>query len=352
MIKNLGILVLAFVGGFGGARMLSGVFVSDRPSSPSLSASQNVDAVSALGKRAVIGQRPHLVFERRARTSRPDRPFYQAAARASAATKRFEENWRAAIEWSAGLPEQERLWVEWAFVDRGLRMGSTGEEAKERLEWIKSWMSDEKYRGRRAHLGRSHHEATNLTRMMAREDPVAAVQWAREHLGGRTLGMAISAAVAEAVEHGTDSVVGAVELVETLPPGGIRRQVAGGLLERYATENPAAALRWAVAEERISGRLSKDSWQGLASKVVLKEGAVVRDVLADSTWPLQENFAYWSMWHMVDDNAQNTMDWARGIDGARGEALQKEALKVWRQQDATAVEAWEAAQALNDDAGD
>ena len=324
MIRTAIIFLVAFAMAFGIARWVSGT----SGASQDLHDAETVAALTAIS-----------VADRGRNSS--GRTVEEAAA-----WEWFHNDWERALVWLASLPEDERSKYEWQFAKSSLR-NPVGEGAvSERLEWAENWLSDERNRGRRAGLGYSL--GGRFVEIMAKEDPVAALAWARENLSGQTLASAVGKVLKEGF--GEDAGAG-ISLVESLPPGGVRlgaaRSVAYAILESDVTE----AFRWAAAEAELSDGEQGDWWAYFGKAAAKKDIEATKQILANEPFGEQVSFRGHSMWLLLEADAEGTMDWAIGVGGERGDALVKEGLESWERQDATAAEIWRKANGVEDAGG-
>ena len=258
-----------------------------------------------------------------------------------AAGKWFRDDWRAASAWAANLPEQERRQTEWWFVNGALMKPAEMAEAPDGWrEWIGDWLSDERNRGRRASLSYSGvgGAAGNYVKLLAKTDPAGSLVWAEKNLSGKVLGNAIG----EIVREGYGNSAAAMELVESLPPGGLRTQAAGALAHEMVESDVLDAFRFAAAEEIVADGVRGDWWAYFGKAVSRKDLEATKQILAEEKHGDQRSFRSHAMWALVKADPQGTLEWASAVEGERGRGLVEAGLNSWRRQDAKAAAAWEA----------
>lgn len=287
--------------------------------------------------------RPELPFAQS--VDRDDaRTFGKGRSERHAAERWFAQDWESAKAWIDALPPEERPKFEWWLASWALREAGNAGASSERLEWAKDWLSDEVNRGRRASL--NYGLGRKLVAVMAKDDPAAALAWAREKLSGQSLAKAIGATVG--VGFAGDPVAGK-SLVETLPPGGVRLYASRSVAYAMIEDDVIEAFRWAAAEAERSGGKRGDWWAYFGKAAANNDSEATKSILASETLGDQVSFRGHSMWLLVKADGAGTLDWAKSLGGERGEALVKEGLESWEQQDPAAAKAWIAENELRED---
>jgi len=241
----------------------------------------------------------------------------------------FSKDWKSARDWAMVLPDGERIEMEHALFN--MRLPLRVLHSEEAMSWVEGWLEKEENHDMRTKL------SSQLLFSMAENDPEAAMQWATSNLGGATLGEAIGTLVSKQLNKDQSA---AYEMVDSLPPGGLRKQAGRSLIKALRKKDAPAAYDRAVSELQTGFDIGLQDWQQIGIRLARShpdEAFDILDNVPENVPPIFKNrtIDYLTSWH-----PQATIEWARQQGGERGAAIENQVIRSWKVSDPKGFKKW------------
>lgn len=239
-------------------------------------------------------------------------------------------DWKAATTWAAGLeePQKSRLLATMAqdALGRSSMTYPLGEKPErstvESFAWFRKWLTDDASREAKTRLGGSFVKA------LAKQDPEAALNWAQDNLTSRSLTKSIGDVLAQ---QATKDPGAARNLVESLPPGGLKQRAAFGVVSKPDAES----VTWLLAQ---ADRKDARPWGELAVKWAFENPDAYKKFVAEAAPDsLPASLKEGGLDNLIHKDAPAAMTWAMETGGA---ASAGNALGIWSRQDPATAAKW------------
>jgi hypothetical protein len=234
----------------------------------------------------------------------------------NAAGSWFDTDWKASTQWAESVPEPLRSRLKAQMASKALfAMGKA-----ESFAWGEKWLMTEASQADRQQAG------PVWVKSVSKQDPARALEWAQENLAGRALGEGMREVIGAQV---AKDPAAARALVEGLPPGGLRDQVAAAAMGKYSVES----ARW------LAGILDPErgSWMDIGSNWARQDPAGLKQFISEQGGdPEKSKLLMYGITGMTARDPQATLDWTLTLPPGNTSL----ALGYWASNDPKAASAW------------
>ena len=247
---------------------------------------------------------------------------------------RFRMDWEKGMGWIKPLPQQEQnvILEQWAGATfdearSRARNGPPDDAFKAKLARAGQWLAETPDDSAKARLGVKYAGQLSAT------DPKAALEWARQWLDAAPL----AAAVQQVIEVGFEKNRAEIsEILESLPPGGVRMKATDQMAGKWMEKAPAEAAAWALTLDKEA--MTYQGWAGLGYQWAAKDAAMFKQRIMEAGPEQRSLLLTGAVNQMMNAAPVDALDWLRTLpEAGRGERIIDNALSSWSHSDPRAA---------------